>query len=348
MKKIAIIGYGNMGKTHVRNLLTLPDEFEIGSVYDTDPDALRAASQKGLPVASSLQELLDRPDIDICLISVPNKFHRELSVACLAAGKHVICEKPVALNTEELVEILTVARQHDRIFTVDQNRRWDRDFLLIKSCYDRREPDSVIFIDSRVQGSHPLPDNWLSKKEYGGGMLMDWGVHLIDQLLYMIDRPVTQVYAQAVTLPGRECEENVKILLTFSDKETAQIQVDTQCYCRLPRWHVMFENATAVIENIGEAGTLYRPGPASGVEKDEFKIGSGPSRTMTPSEEISAFPLNEAVDSDFVKNFYPNVAAAIDKREKLYVQPDQILRVMKVIDAARNSLEQGFCVRCSI
>lgn len=348
MKKIAIIGYGNMGKTHVKNLLALPEEFEISSVYDTDPAALLTASEKGLPVSASLQELLANPDTDICLICVPNEYHRDLSIACLSAGKHVICEKPVALNAEELVEILTVARQNDRVFTVDQNRRWDRDFLLIKSCYERHELGKVIFIDSRVQGSHPLPDTWLSKKESGGGMLMDWGVHLIDQLLCMICGTVTQVYAQAVILPGRECEENVKVLLNFSGGEAAQIQVDTQCYCRLPRWHVMFENATAVIQDIGESGILYRPGLSSGVEKEEYKVGSGPSRTMTPSEEISSSPLNETVDSDFVKSFYFNVAAAIDKKETLHVRPEQILRVMRVIDAARNSLEQGFCVRCSI
>ena len=348
MKKIAIIGYGNMGRTHVQNLLTLPNEFEVNAIYDTDPAALQSAAAAGLPVFASLEELLMHPDIDICLIAVPNKFHKELCIDCLSAGKHVICEKPVALNTEELVEILTVARSHDRIFTVNQNRRWDKDFQLIKACYDRHELGTAIFIDSRVQGSHSLPDNWLSKKEAGGGMLMDWGVHLIDQLLFMIPGTVTRVYAQAMILSGRECEENIKILLSFSTGEEVQIQVDTQCYWRLPRWHVMFENATAVIQNIGESGILFQPGLPSGIKKDEYKIGSGPSRTMTPSEEIFSSPLDEAVDACFVENFYPNVAAAIDKKEPLYVQPDQILRVMRVIDAARSSMEQGFCVRCNI
>lgn len=348
MKKIAIIGYGNMGRTHVQNLLTLPKEFEVSAVYDTDPAALQAAASMGLPVVASLEEILAHPNIDICLIAVPNKFHKELSITCLIAGKHVICEKPVALNTEELVEILTIARQYRRIFTVNQNRRWDKDFLLMKACYDRHELGSAIFIDSRVQGSHPLPDNWLSQRETGGGMLMDWGVHLIDQLLFMIPGTVIRVYAQAVILPHRECEENIKILLSFSTGEEAQLQVDTQCYCRLPRWHAMFEKGTAVIRDIDESGLLFQPGLPSGIEKDQYKIGSGPSRTMTPSEEIFSSPLDEPVDSRFVENFYPNVAAAIDGKEALYVKPEQLLRAMRVMDAARCSMEQGFCIRCNI
>lgn len=348
MKRIAVIGYGNMGKAHIKNLETLPGSFAVAAVHDIDPAVCAGAAADGFEACESLDALLARDDVDICLIATPNDSHKPLSIACLAAGKHVICEKPVALDAGELAEILAVARLFGRVFTVDQNRRWDRDFLTVKALAQAQDA-RPIFIDSRIQGAHGFPDNWLSRRANGGGMLMDWGVHLIDQLLCMVDGAVAQVYAQAVVLPGRECEENVKVLLRFSGGECAQLQMDTRCYEKLPRWHVMYPDKTAVIRDFGDAGTLYyEGGQAAAVQRDGYHTGSGPSRTLAPSEEIVAEALDFAVDDRFVHHFYQNVADAIDGKAELYVKPDQVMRVMRVLDAAKLSIAQGCAIRCDI
>ena len=347
MKTIAIIGCGNMGRTHIQNLKTLPEQFTLGAVYDIDPAVRQRAAADGLPVCNTLAELLTKPEVDICLIATPNDSHKDLSIACMAAGKHVICEKPVTLNPKELVEVLTAAKIYNRIFTVDQNRRWDRDFLTMKSLYQSGKYGKPIFVDSRVQGSHGMPDNWFSRKGVGG-MLMDWGVHLIDQLLCMIPGKVTQVYAQMPILPGLEVEENAKVLLRFSGGEAAQIQVDTRSYCKLPRWYVMFPEATAVIPDIGGPCILYRQGEETGVVREGYFTGSGPSRTLAPSEEVVWETLDISVDDRFVYHFYQNVADAIDGKAPLYVQPQQVLRVMEILEAAKESERRGCTIRCEI
>ena len=259
----------------------------------------------------------------------------------------MICEKPVTLNTEELAAVLTASELYGKVFTVDQNRRWDRDFLLMKGLYESGELGTPIFLDSRVQGSHGLPDNWLSRRGVGG-MLMDWGVHLIDQLLCMIPGDVTQVYAQLVTLPGKECEENAKVLLTFSGGQRAEIQVDTRCYCKLPRWYAMFENGTAVIPEVGGGGLIYEFGQSNGARREGYSTGSGPSRTLAPTEDVASRPLEGQVDDRYVENFYQNVADAIDGKAELYVKPRQVLRVMRILDAARLSQAQGCAIRCRL
>lgn len=346
MKTIGLLGYGNMGRTHAQNLAALPDAFQICGVYDPDSAACARAQADGLHVFDSMDALLRSP-AELCLIAVPNDLHKALSIACMAAGKHVICEKPAALNTEELVEMLSAARLYGRVFTVDQNRRWDRDFLLMKALFERGSLGTPIFLDSCVQGSHGLPDNWLSQRGVGG-MLMDWGVHLIDQLLCMIPGEVTQVYSQMVMLPGKECEENARVLLSFSGGQRAQIRVDTRCFCRLPRWYAMFERGTAVIPGVGGNCWIYEQGDANSVVRDGYSTGSGPSRTLAPSEDVVCRAFDLPVDDSFVQRFYSNVADAIDGKAALYVQPQQVLRVLRLLDAARQSEQQGCAIRCAL
>lgn len=345
--EIAVIGCGNMGSTHIQNLKALPEQFVVGAVYDIDPAVRQRAAEDGLPVCSTLDELLAKPDVEICIVATPNDSHKDLCIACMAAGKHVICEKPATLNPKELMEVLTAAKIYHRVFSVNQNRRWDRDFLTVKALYQSEKYGAPIFIDSRVQGSHGLPGNWLSHKGVGG-MLMDWGVHLIDQLLCMIPGKVTQVYAQMPILPGLQCEENAKVLLRFSGGEAAQIQVDTRSYCKLPRWYVMFPEATAVIPNIGDPCILYRQGEQTGTAREGYFTGSGPSRTLAPSEEVVWDTFDIPVDDRFAYHFYQNVADAVRGKASLYVQPQQVIRVMEVLEAAKESERQGCAIRCEI
>ena len=70
-----------------------------------------------------------RKDVDAVILAVPNNFHKPLAVAAMHAGKHVLCEKPVMMNSRDLLEVLAVSEQTGMLFTVHQNRRWDRDFL---------------------------------------------------------------------------------------------------------------------------------------------------------------------------------------------------------------------------
>lgn len=348
MKYVALIGYGNMGRTHLRNLTNLTDIITVRGVYDTDPTVLAQAKQEGLYTFSSLDEILNDSLTDLVIIAIPNNLHKDISIACLASGKHVICEKPVTLNARELIEIMQAAKIYNRIFTIDQNRRWDRDYRIIKKLYDSQSYGNPYYIETRVQGSYGLPDKWLSYKKYGGGMLADWGVHLIDQLMWMIDSPVTSVYTNMVYGSKFDVEDNVKVLMKFENGISAQVQVDTTCYCNLPRWHVQFHNATAVIQDFNDLGTIYTQGSAETEKNDHYYTGSGPTRTMVPSEKILKDNLDADVDFDFINGYYRNVVNTIDGKESLIVKPEQALRVMRVLDACFESEHAGCSIPCNI
>ncbi|MEG1686828.1 MAG: Gfo/Idh/MocA family oxidoreductase, partial [Angelakisella sp.] len=136
MYQIGLIGYGGMGNHHVDRISTLED-IRIGAVYDIDPKKVEKARSKGLLGVDTLEELLAMPDLNAVLIATPNNFHKSLAIAAMRAGKSVISEKPVMMNAAELAEVLEVSRQTGKQFSVHQNRRWDRDYAMVRSLIDQ-------------------------------------------------------------------------------------------------------------------------------------------------------------------------------------------------------------------
>ena len=200
MHKLGIIGFGGMASYHFDCLNNSYDRLQIKGVYDLNEERMKAAKEKGLYAYSSKEELLSDPEIDLVLIATSNEVHKELSIEAMAAGKNVICEKPVTLNSQELVEIMEASKKYGKVFTIDQNRRTNKDFVLMKRKVEEGLLGKVYHIESRVEGSRGMPSGWRTLKALGGGMMLDWGVHLIDQLMLMIDERVTDVYCKMLSI----------------------------------------------------------------------------------------------------------------------------------------------------
>ena len=133
--RLAIIGYGGMARWHHQNIKEKIPAIEVVGAYDVREEANEKARENGLKVYSSLAELLGDKRIDLVTIATPNDFHRGLSIDCLRAGKNVVCEKPVTLNAKELEDIMAAAKETGKLFSIHQNRRWDRDFKKIKNRF---------------------------------------------------------------------------------------------------------------------------------------------------------------------------------------------------------------------
>ena len=152
----AVIGYGGMGGFHVEKMQTV-DGIELLGVYDIDPERQKAAVENGIHAYATREELLADPRIDLVTVATPNDVHKEIVIASLAAGKNVICEKPVAMDSEELQEMIAAAKKYGKLFTVHQNRRWDEDYLTVKKMFDEKTLGNIYRIESRVHGSRGIP-----------------------------------------------------------------------------------------------------------------------------------------------------------------------------------------------
>ncbi len=343
-KRCVIVGYGGMGGWHARHILE-KGAVELAGIYDIDP-ARRALSQEnGIRAYESFEAVLADSAVDFITVATPNEWHKPLAIAALQAGKHVICEKPVTLCSEDLAEICAVAKACARCFTAHQNRRWDSDYQMIRTAYRSGKLGKVTSVESRYHGSRGIPGDWRGKKEHGGGMIYDWGVHLIDQMLGIVDdRRLEKVYCRCDHITNDEVDDGFKLDLYFSDNLTARIEVGTTNYISLPRFYITGTNGTGCVNDWRDECRLVLCRTFE--EKDVAPVvtSAGFTKTMAPRDAkttVEEFIPRPELD---VHDFYRNFADAIDGHAAQHVTHAQLMRSMKVMEAAFRSDALGLPV----
>ena len=148
--KAGIVGFGYMGHFHLNKIRRL-DGIEVKAAYDVRPEALQDAEREGLGPVGSLEKFLNQ-DLDLVLIATPNDVHAKLAKAALATGKHVMLEKPAAMNAAEFEQVMDCAENAGKLLTVHQNRRWDLDYQVVKEVICSGEIGAVTSIESKVLG----------------------------------------------------------------------------------------------------------------------------------------------------------------------------------------------------
>ena len=346
----AIVGFGGMGGWHCESVREKVPEIEVYGVYDIREEAMEAARAKGLHTYASLAELLADESIDLVTVAVPNNFHKDISIQALRAGKNVVCEKPVTLNSKELEEIIAVRDETGKVFSVHQNRRWDKDYRIVKAAKDQGLLGKVYMVESKVQGSRGSMYGWRGHKENGGGMLLDWGVHLLDQAMQLFDEKVVGVEAHLLSMYTPGVDDNIKVLLRFEKGCSYLMEMSTNCLINAPRWHVQGLGGTLQIDDWSCKGKLMKLKPNAEMKWDNDIVytEAGPTRTMAPRPEytMDALPLPQV--SPDLREYYRNIADAIWNRAELIVKPEQALRVMKVIDLLFKAQREGVGQKCEI
>lgn len=257
MHRLGIVGYGGMGGWHADHALK-SDVVELAGIYDIKPERCALAEKNGIHAYESMDALLSDESVDLVTVAIPNDVHKDVVIQCLLAGKNVICEKPVALSSAEFAEMVDAAHKSGKLFTVHQNRRWDVDFLAMKQLYQSGEIGEVFNIESRIHGSRGIPSDWRGEKEYGGGMLLDWGVHLIDQILQIYTQKITKLYCRFEHTTNFEVDDGFKLELTFENGAQAYIEVGTYNFIALPRFYMQAKDGSALITDWREKCQVVR------------------------------------------------------------------------------------------
>lgn len=341
----AVIGYGGMGGWHTEKIKKIKGLSLIG-IYDILESRRKAAEEKNIRAFNSREELLSDERIELVVIATPNDVHKEIAIAAFEAGKNVICEKPVAMDSGELEEMIAASVKAGKIFTVHQNRRWDDDYLCAKKIIEENMLGRVYNIESRVQGDRGVPGDWRNRKAQGGGMVLDWGVHLLDQMLMLKkDQKLTSVYAQLTFVTSDEVDDGFKTMLSFDDGTTAYVEVTTSNFVKLPRWYILGENGTAMIEDWDLSGKIVKVSDWENRDAVPVLAGVGLTKTMAPrtDDTIKKYKLPK-VHSDWGA-YYENIVAAIKGEEKPLITHDQVRRSTKLMEAIFESDKHNIVIK---
>ena len=348
---VAIIGYGGMAHCHFERVSS-HERIRFVGVYDPDPKRCELAAKEGMKVYSSEEELFADKDVNIVLVATPNDVHKEICIAAMRAGKHVICEKPVTLSSTELEEIIAVRDETGMLFTINQNRRVDVDYLLMKEQIESGIIGEPYIVESRVEGSRGMPSGWRTIKSMGGGMMLDWGVHLIDQILCMFDERVANVFCKMYNIEYSDVDDNFTLIMSFQSGLTVHIEVGTNNYIAHPRWYVRCETGTLVIDDWECTGKIVRCIDKENVWADEIVYTkAGPTKTMAPRNPRTTETIEIAAETTGHTRLaptYDQLIDAIEGRAPLKITAEQALRVMRVMEAAFESSERGIAVNTDI
>ena len=340
-KNVVVIGYGGMGGWHTRFILQ-NGVVNLRGIYDIKPERAKLAEENGIHAYSSFEEVLADEAVDFVVIAVPNELHKPLAIEAMSRGKHVICEKPVTLSSEDLQEIIDASHKYNRLFTTHQNRRWDVDYLMMKDVYHSGDLGDIFTIESRYHGSRGIPGDWRGHKEHGGGMIYDWGVHLIDQMVGIADdRKIEKVYCRCDHLTNDEVDDGFKLDLFFERGLIAHIEVSTRNFIALPRFFMAGMDGTAIINDWRDKTKVVLCKTWEEHDVKPVVTAAGLTKTMAPRDDKTTVTYEvERPDSD-VHDFYRNFVKAIDGAEKQIVTHEQLMRVMRIMEAAFESDRVG-------
>lgn len=350
--KAAIVGYGGMGRWHNKGICKT-ERIVFDGVYDINPARMEVASSDGIPkLYPSYEAMLEDKDISVVVVATPNNFHLEQVCKAMEAGKLVICEKPVAMSSGELKEMMDCAARTNGKFTIHQNRREDADYLEMRDAVEKELLGNVFEIESRVTGARGIPEGWRQYAVAGGGMMLDWGVHLIDQLVMMMSpKKVTDLYCELYHVNYEECDDGFKLIMHFENGPSATVEVGTSHFISAPRWYVCGDRGSLVIDKWDCNGRIVRAKEHEvHWEEEIIYTKAGPTKTMAPrakntTEEIALDGSLWNADYDV---FYRNIADVLDKTAELRVLPQEAMRVMKIMEAAFESDRTRSVIKCNL
>lgn len=333
---MGIIGMGKMGMIHA-DWINKNKNLKLIAVSKKSTERVEEIKNKyNVDVFTKNDDLLNRKDIDYVVVSATNEAHEELTINALNKNKNVIVEKPMSTNYKSTLRMIEAAKKNRKNLFVYQSQRWDKDFLFVKDTIDSGKLGRILIIEAKTLeygedwlgwGIHGLENPWISKKEYGGGMLMDWGPHLVDHILQLMGEDPIGVYG--VLQSGTFCTEvddQFSAIVKFDNNVVCKIEAYSSCRIPPPRWFV-----------VGTKGTLMAKGtPTSTWDEVEINFIRDNGH-----KEIQNIKLLDHPGAGFSPGFYENFVQFVKGKKKKFVTMYEGSKVIKILDLIRKSSEEN-------
>ncbi len=332
--KVGAVGYGgafNMGAAHLNEM----KKAGMTPVAVAEPDeARRKVAEKdfpGIQTFPSVTEMLKKSDVNLLAIITPHNTHARLAMQCLNAGRHVVCEKPLAITTEECDKMIAAAKKSGVVLSTYHNRHWDGWILNgVKQIKEQGVIGDVIRIEARMCGYGKPGDWWRTSKSISGGILYDWGVHLLEYALQLIDSEMVEVAGYAKT--GFWAKETKWKDDTNEDEAIAMVRFKSGQWLQL---HISSidsfpKNDHGPLEITGTKGTYIM-----GFGQWKTIVHAGGKTVTTTGGD----PAGEGW------KLYQNIADHLVKGKPLVITPEWARRPIHILDLANKSAKLGKAIK---
>ncbi|NOZ21370.1 MAG: Gfo/Idh/MocA family oxidoreductase [Planctomycetes bacterium] len=335
--RCAVVGYGAahiFGRAHGRWIDATPD-LEWAAVCDRDPERLDAAKEEfpQLETYESVTDMLSRADIDLISIVTPHFTHAPISIECMKAGRHVICDKAMCLSVAEADAMIDAAEKNDVMLAIFHARRHDGNFRAIKEAVHSGQIGDVFHIELTAGGYGRPRDWWYSKKALGGGAFYYWGPHAIDWVLDLVReriKGVTGFYHKRVW-HDIDQEDQVRAIMLFENGCVADVSHSHIAAIGKPLWRIL-----------GTKGAILDTG--SGGNKGYQEQIAGPSGGSFQMVQIGD-DGRKSVDVPYKESdwltYYMEIADHLLRDGPVPVTGEDGRRTIAVFEAAEKSSKTG-------
>lgn len=330
--KTGVVGFGLSGKVfHAPFIGTNPD-YELHTIVTTGREAGKFYPRAR--IINNFNSLILDPEIDLVVICTPHNMHVEQACRALQAGKHVVIEKPVAMNSTQAEQIIADSKAAGKFAFPYHNRRWDGDFLTLKHLIQQGYLGDVIDFESRFDRYSPVLSRaeWRYNDESGGGTLYDLGPHLIDQAICLFGAP------QSVWCILHTQRQNSKVSDSFDLKLiypalTASLGAGIFVREPGPRFQVHGRLGSYIKHGLDtqEARLKMRKMPLDKNFGSEPKKNFGLLHSVANKKTIR---IKYATIPGYYMGFYEDVAAVLAGTKPPEVSLEDALLNLKIIEAA--------------
>jgi predicted dehydrogenase len=329
--KAAIVGLGWWGQLLVRHLQDKNNRIRFVRGVEIHPEPVRAfAAGKGFPLTPEYQDALDDPEVEAIFLTSPQDLHEGQILRAARAGKHVFCEKPLAMNRAAAERAVVACEHAGVILGVGHERRFEPAMIEIKRMIDSGELGTILHVESNF--SHDIlkdlpPDNWRVSDPFVPAGMTGMGIHLTDSYIHMLG-PVERVYAQpARRVTGWKAGDIISVSFKFKSGVTGYLNsiLATPFFMR---YHVFGTEAWV------EARDTVRPEAEGVVHFTVRRKGGNPIPRELPS-------INSVV-----ANIEAFAAAVAGEAEYPFTREEKIGNIA-VLEAIAQSVESGMPVTLS-
>jgi len=320
----AVVGLRGIGRMHLQ-MMQATGRITPVAVCDIDPSLKESVLQEFPDVRfyTDRADMLQKEKLDVVAVATPHNLHLPVALDAIAAGVHVVVEKPMATTYEDCLAMIAAAEKNGVLLTVFHNRRWDPYFLAARDVIQAGLLGRVFDMTVRVGSRDHLPA-WRRFKEATGGTMFDWGAHFVDYCLHFDTSPVKAVSGHLYKEPDSDPRENPihgTLRIYFQSGATANITVSVRDFHCPLRYKILGTKGTLIDHWGWEQRGVVEVFTAS-PNGDEIK-------TEVPYRQAD------------VQGFYDNLVAAIERGEPLAVSAESAARNINVLCAAERSHERG-------
>jgi scyllo-inositol 2-dehydrogenase (NADP+) len=327
MVRVGLIGFGLAGASFHAPLIACVEGMELAAIATSRPtDRFPGAVRHADPMA-----LIDDDSLDLIVVATPNDSHAPLAQAALAAGRHVVVDKPLATDDADAVALVQLGRGAGRLLSVFHNRRWDSDFLTVERLLREDALGEVQLAELRWDRFRPaIKPGWREEGGPGSGLLNDLGPHMIDQAIRLFGMPDAVAGDVTTQRDGAGVDDYFEVVLRYGARRVTIGSASLVAAPR-PRFALHGTRGSFVKYGIDPQEAVLRAG---GTPTDSgYGIEPDHQWGLLTDAEGAARPVrSEAGDW---RGFYRAMRDAIRGEGEVPVDPVDAVRGLRIIEAAR-------------